>query len=228
MPSTVLSLATLPGSLVALPGVYQPQADTRLLAAALAHEDLGPRTKVLEIGTGTGALALHAATRGARVTAVDVSWPAVATARLNAWMHRLPLRVLHGDFEARTTGRRYDVVFSNPPYVPAPDTRPPLRGPERAWDAGLDGRAVVDRICVGAPALLRPGGVLLMVHSGMCGAGETLDRLTRAGLAAEVTATASVPWGPVLRARRTWLEQQGLAAAAEEWEELVVIRAQRP
>lgn len=228
MPSTALSVTTLPGGLVALPGVYQPQADTRLLAAALADEDLGSHTEILEIGTGTGALALHAATRGARVTAVDVSWSAVATARLNAWLHRLPLRVLHGDFEARAAGRHFDVVFSNPPYVPAPDNRLPSRGPEQAWDAGLDGRAVIDRICGRAPDLLRPRGVLLMVHSGMCGAEETLDRLAGAGLAAEVTATASVPWGPVLRSRRSWLEQRGLAAEAEEREELVVIRARRP
>ncbi len=137
------------------------------------------------------------------------------------------MRVLHGDFEARTTGRRFDIVFSNPPYVPAPDSRPPSHGPERAWDAGVDGRAVIDRICADAPALLRPGGVLLMVHSGMCGAEETLDRLEGAGLAAQVRTTASVPWGPVLRSRRSWLEQQGLAAKAEEREELVVIRAER-
>lgn len=128
MPSTALSLATLPGGLVALPGVYQPQSDTRLLASALAHEDLGPRTEVLEIGTGTGALALHAAIRGAQVTAVDVSWPAVATARLNAWMHRLPLRVRHGDFEARTRGRRFDVVFSNPRTYPPRTTDCPRAG----------------------------------------------------------------------------------------------------
>ncbi|MGW1771131.1 HemK2/MTQ2 family protein methyltransferase [Streptomyces sp. NPDC002104] len=211
---------------MALPGVYAPQADTRLLAEAMAHEDLGPGKDLLEIGTGSGALALHAATRGARVTAVDVSWPAVATARLNAWRHRLPLRVLHGDFATRAAGRSFDLVVSNPPYVPAPGSRPPSHGPARAWDAGQDGRVVIDRICAQAPALLRSGGILLMVHSGMCGAGETLRRLAVAGLAAEVTLTATVPWGPVLRSRRSWLEGQGLAAEAEEWDELVVIRAQ--
>ncbi|WSK24577.1 methyltransferase [Streptomyces sp. NBC_01298] len=225
MSDTALTSAALPGRLLAPQGVYQPQADTRLLADALAREDIGPRTDLLEIGTGTGALALHAAKRGARVTAVDVSWRAVATARWNARKLRLPLRVLHGDFEARTVGRRFDVVVSNPPYVPAPGSRLPTHGPARAWDAGLDGRAVIDRICAGAPALLRPGGVLLMVHSGMCGAGKTLARLTGAGMTAEVTAKAEVPWGPVLRSRRAWLEQRGLADAAEQWEELVVIRA---
>lgn len=215
----------LPVGLIALPGVYRPQADTRFLAEALAGEVLGPRTDVLEIGTGTGALALQAAGRGARVTTVDVSWPAVFTARVNALRRRLPLRVLHGDFAARTSGRRYDLVVTNPPYVPAPQARLPSHGPERAWDAGLDGRGVIDRICASAPALLNPGGVLLMVHSGMCGAEETVARLAGVRLAAEVTARASVPWGPVLRSRRAWLERRGLAAGAEDREELVIIRA---
>lgn len=226
MSSTALTSRTLTGGLVALPSVYRPQADTHLLAAALAREDLGPRTSVLEIGTGTGALALHAARRGAMVTAVDVSWAAVASARMNALIHRLPLRVLHGDFRARTVGRRFDLIVANPPYVPAPGVTLPSRGPQRAWDAGPDGRLVIDRICATASALLRPGGALLMVHSGMCGAEETVDRLAGAGLPAQVTASASVPWGPVLRSRRIWLERRGLASEAEEWEELVVIRAQ--
>ncbi|MFD3557577.1 HemK2/MTQ2 family protein methyltransferase [Streptomyces goshikiensis] len=216
----------LPPGLMALPGVYQPQGDTRLLAEALAREPLGRGADVLEIGTGTGALALQAARRGASVVAVDVSWRAVVAARLNALRRRLPLRVLHGDFAVAATGGRFDLVISNPPYVPAPEAQTPAKGPARAWDAGPDGRAVIDRICTVAPALLRHGGVLLMVHSGMCGTDETLDRLAAAGLVSEVTARAFVPWGPVLRSRRAWLEQRGLAAEAEELEELVVVRAQ--
>ncbi|MFE5536930.1 HemK2/MTQ2 family protein methyltransferase [Streptomyces sp. NPDC056519] len=223
-PATVSSGALTAG-LIALPGVYRPQADTALLAQALAREDLGPGSEVLEIGTGTGGLALQAADTGARVTAVDVSWPAVVTARLNALRRRLPLRVVHGDLAGRDGDHRYDLVVSNPPYVPAPGVRPPSRGPERAWDAGPDGRTVIDRLCARAPRLLRPGGALLMVHSGMCGAEETVRRLAGEGLAAEVTERATVAWGPVLRSRRSWLERRGLAAGGEQWEELVVIRA---
>ncbi|MFD7258250.1 HemK2/MTQ2 family protein methyltransferase [Streptomyces sp. NPDC059874] len=213
--------------LLAPPGVYRPQADTRLLDEAFAREELRPAAAVMEIGTGTGALALHAAGRGARVTAVDVSWPAVLATYVNALRHRLPLRVLHGDFALRTRGRRFDLVLANPPYVPSPDTRLPTHGAARAWDAGPTGRLIIDRICATAAAMLRPGGVLLMVHSGMCGPRTTVRRLERAGLSARIVLHASVPWGPVLRARRAWLEGQGLAAEGAEWEQLVIIRAQR-
>ncbi|MET8038356.1 HemK2/MTQ2 family protein methyltransferase [Streptomyces sp. NPDC005345] len=213
--------------LLALPGVYRPQGDTQLLADALAKEDLSPAIEMLEIGTGTGALALNAAARGARVTAVDVSRRAVITARLNALRQHLPLQALHGDFTQRVSGRRFDVIIANPPYVPSPAERLPTSGAARAWDAGPDGRLVIDRICASVPELLRAdGGVLLMVHSAMCGPERTLKRLAQAGLAGQVTCRAQVPFGPVLRSRRAWLQRQGFTGASDEQEELVIIRAQ--
>ncbi|MEU3913365.1 HemK2/MTQ2 family protein methyltransferase [Streptomyces sp. NPDC029721] len=228
MPSTAVTYrAALPG-LIALPGVYRPQADTLLLADALAREPLRPGAQVVEIGTGTGAIALRAAARGAEVTAVDVAWPAVLAARLNGWRRRLRLRVLHGDFAARTRGRRFDLVLANPPYVPGPDVRLPGSGARRAWEAGPEGRAVIDRICTAAPALLRPGGVLLMVHSGMCGTQKTLALLAGQGMAARVTRRVRIPWGPVLRARGAWLRAEGFAQDGDEHEELVVVRAEYP
>ncbi|MFD6891908.1 hypothetical protein [Streptomyces sp. NPDC059957] len=107
MLDTVLTGGDTPARLIALPGVYRPQSDTRLPADALSREEPGSGTEVLEIGTG--ALALCAAGAGARVTAVDVSWPAVFATRLNALRRRLPLRVFHGDFAARTRGLTADV-----------------------------------------------------------------------------------------------------------------------
>ncbi|QES10212.1 methyltransferase domain-containing protein [Streptomyces venezuelae] len=224
--STTLALGTLPGKLIALPGVYSPQADTRLLAEALSREELDATTDVLDIGTGTGALALCAARTGARVVAVDVSWRAVIAAKLNAIRQGQRLRVLHGDFSTRVQGRRFDLILTNPPYVPSARSRPPSHGAARAWDAGPDGRAVIDRVCARAPALLRPGGVLLMVHSAMSCPETTVDRLRTAGLTARITGRTSVPWGPVLRGRRSWLQGRGLADEGVEHEELVIIRAE--
>lgn len=103
-----------------LPGVYAPQEDTALLAAALADEPVAPGAAVLDVGTGSGALALTAARRGARVTAVDVSRRAVYAARLNALRAGLPLEVVRGNLFEPVRGRSFDLVLANPPYVPAP------------------------------------------------------------------------------------------------------------
>ncbi|QWA26077.1 methyltransferase [Streptomyces sp. JCM17656] len=197
-----------------------------MLARALGREDVGSATEVLDLGTGSGALAIQAARLGARVTAVDISRLAVLTARINALLARRRVRVRRGDLADAVPGRSYDLVVSNPPYVPSPAARLPLRGRSRAWEAGRDGRALVDRICTAAPSVLRPGGVLLIVHSGLCDSRTTLQRLSDAGLRACVTERATVPYGPVLRSRQRWLVQEGLADHAETREELVVIRAE--
>ncbi|MET9800887.1 HemK2/MTQ2 family protein methyltransferase [Streptomyces sp. NPDC006368] len=225
--STTVATTPRGGRVLTLPGVYAPQHDTFLLADALRREGLCPGRDLLDIGTGSGALALHAARMGARVTAVDITRRAVLTARLNALLAGRRITVHRGDLAGPVGGRRYDVVVSNPPYVPAPSAALPRTGAARAWDAGRDGRAVVDRICAAAPSLLRPDGVLLMVHSGLCDADRTLERLSDAGMRAAVTDRALVPFGPVLRSRLEWLRSRGLIAQDTDTEELVVIRAER-
>ncbi|MFF7334496.1 HemK2/MTQ2 family protein methyltransferase [Streptomyces sp. NPDC008150] len=215
------------GDVWTLPGVYAPQADTCLLARAVRAEGVGAGADVLEVCTGSGALAVLASRLGARVSATDISWRAVMTARLNAARAGQPVQVRRGDLAMPWFGRTFDLVLSNPPYVPARSPRVPARGLSRAWDAGRDGRRVVDRICAHASALLRPHGVLLMVHSGLCDAEATLARLGEAGLRGTITERVTVPFGPVLTERLPWLRAQGLLGADEDREELVVVRAER-
>lgn len=182
--------------LMTLPGVYAPQHDTRLLVAALNREGIAPGTEVLDVGTGSGALALHAARLGARVTAVDIARRAVATARLNALLHRRRITVQRSDLLSALPGRSYDLVICNPPYVPSPLDRLPGHGAARAWDAGCDGRAVLDRICATAPAALRPGAAscsctpVCATAMSPCGVSRTQD-------CARMSVTApSCPSGP--------------------------------
>ncbi|KUJ66499.1 methyltransferase [Streptomyces albus subsp. albus] len=213
--------------LLALPGVYAPKEDTALLERALRGERV-PGAHVLDVGTGTGALALAAARSGAeRVVAVDIAWAAVLTARLNAALCRRRVHVLRGDLLAPVAGQLFDLVVANPPYVPSSGEELPAHGRRRAWEGGREGRELLDRLCAGVVPVLRPGGVLLVVHSELCGTAVTLDRLRRAGLTAEVADRRRVPFGPVLRSRGGWLRAHGLARPGQETEELVVIRGRR-
>jgi release factor glutamine methyltransferase len=109
---------------------------------------------------------------------------------------------------------------SNPPYVPSTSDELPRTGARRAWEAGPDGRVLLDRIIDGAPAHLRPNGVLLVTHSTLIGEEETLGRMRAAGLHAEVVERRRGPLGPLMQERK----RQGVIPAHVHDEEVLVLR----
>jgi release factor glutamine methyltransferase len=214
--------------ILAPPGVFQPRSDTWLLADCLRRDPLTPGGRVLDLCCGSGVLAVAALRAGAAsATAVDLSRRAVLAARLNGLLNGVRVRARRGDLLAAVPGERYDVIVSNPPYLPAPDRR--SRGRRaRAWDAGRDGRLLLDRICDEVRSHLKPGGALLLVHSSVCGEGETLRRLREREMEPEVTERRRGPLGPLLRARAASLEAGGLLEPGVREEELLVVRAVSP
>jgi release factor glutamine methyltransferase len=135
--------------------------------------------------------------------------------RLGSWTH------------ARRRGP-FDIALANPPYVPVePEVLTVVDGPAWAWDAGPDGRLVIDPLCAAAPDLLTRGGTLLFVQSGFAGVEQSLAALSSVGLVAAVVARQSIPFGPVLTSRVEWLEATGKSPIGYREEELVVIRADR-
>lgn len=212
--------------LLTVPGVFKPVSDGRVLAHELGRR-VRPGARVLDPFTGSGILAIAAARAGAgEVVAVDVSRRAVACAALNARLNGVRIRAVRGDMFEPVRGRRFDVIVANPPYVPAVDESRPS-GAARAWDAGPDGRELLDRCCREAPAYLAPGGELLLIHSSVADPGRSREILEHGGLTVRTLASHRGPLGPILAARADALERRGLLAPGQRDEELVVLSAER-
>jgi release factor glutamine methyltransferase len=210
--------------LLPVPGVFQPPSDSYMLADQLRRERLGPGVSVLDLCTGSGHLAVVAALAGASAIGIDVSRRAMFSVRLNSLLNGVHVTALRGDLFGPVAGRRFDVIVSNPPYLPHPDEELPQHGLARAVDAGPQGRAFLDRICAQAAQHLVPGGVLLLVHSSVCGERQTLEALSARGLRAEIVFRHRGPLGPRLTARVEYLREAGRLLPGDQ-EDVVVVRA---
>lgn len=214
-------------------GVYAPQHDSHLLIEAMSVTTNVAHRRVLDLCTGSGVVAIAAARLGARsVTAFDICPQAIECARTNATRAGVAVDARVGSWTAALAAGPYDLVVSNPPYVPTgPDVHlediPDEAGPARAWNAGSDGRLILDPLCDSAPRLLADGGTMLIVQSEFAGSELSLRRLREAGMRAEVIMNQLIPFGPVLKARARWMESVGMLPVGRREEELVVIRARK-
>lgn len=153
------------------PAVLVPRPETEeLVARALALGGDGQRA-VVDLGTGSGCVALALAHERAhwRITATDASAAALEVARANARALALDrIEFLHGDWYAPLGARRFDLIVSNPPYVAESDAAlddPALRHePRGALTPGGDGLAALRHLVDGAPRVLRPGGSIALEH----------------------------------------------------------------
>jgi release factor glutamine methyltransferase len=188
------------------PDVLIPRPDTETLVEAALG--LGPADvdwSVLDLGTGSGAIAVALAhARPAwRVTATDVSAKALELARENATRNGTPLELLEGGLFSPVAGRRFDLVASNPPYIPRGQVVQPELGhePSGALFADDDGLALLFSILDQAAAHLGDGGHLLL-EFGQGQDGRLLERARLAGWS-DIRLLADLSGTPrVLHARR--------------------------
>jgi len=215
-------------------GIYPPQQDSQLLIDAMSQAGLAPGARVADLCTGSGVVAIAAAAAGAsEVSAFDICPRAVRHARKSAFTDGVNVRVHRGSCSRAVEFGPFDLVVANPPYVPeAPDddsgSIPATAGPAQAWNAGADGRMVLDPLCAAAPLLLDEGGTLLVVQSECSNVKKTLSALRGHGMRVEVVAQQFIPFGPVMSARAQWLTRAGLLPPGRREERLVVIRADAP
>ena len=169
------------------PAVLIPRPETELLVERALVLGTAAEARVADLGTGSGAVALALARERPRwhIVATDVSAAALAVARANAAeLGAARVEFLEGSWLAPLTGRRFDLLVSNPPYVAAGD--PALAAlsfePQLALTPGPDGLAALRTLARAAPAHLAPGGWLLLEHGATQGAAVRAE-LVAAGLA---------------------------------------------
>ena len=148
--------------------VLVPRPETELLVEhALVSLPAG-KPRVLDLGTGSGAIALAIKRErpGCEVTGVDVSAAAIQVARANAARLGLDVRFLESDWFAALAGERFDAIVANPPYVASADPAfaALAHEPRGALDGGPDGLDAYRKIFVRAGAHLETRGVLLVEH----------------------------------------------------------------
>lgn len=165
------------------PSVLIPRPETELLVdLALARNP----TAVLDLGTGSGAVALAIKHERpvCRVVAVEADLAALLTAKRNAAKFNLEVEFRHGRWFAPVAGERFDLVVSNPPYVAAGDPHlVDLRyEPQSALVAGADGLDAIREIVTAVGGFLRPGAWVLLEH-GMGQDASVRTLLAQAGLA---------------------------------------------
>jgi release factor glutamine methyltransferase len=168
--------------------VPRPDTETLIEVARALRADRAAACRVLDLCTGSGAVAIALAKElpAATVIATDVSLEAVAIAKQNATRNEVADRVdvRAGDLWVPVAGERFDLIVSNPPYI-ASAVIPTLstevrREPRLALDGGASGLVFYDRICAGAREYLLPGGALVVEH-GFDQADAVRERFERAG-----------------------------------------------
>jgi release factor glutamine methyltransferase len=168
-------------------GVLIPRPETELLVEiAIANVSSGAAPRILDLGTGSGCIAITLALEipQAQLTAVDASAAALRIAANNAVRLGASLRLLQSDWFAALAGERFDLIVANPPYIadadPHLDSGDLRHEPPEALASGGDGLDAIRRIVAAAPGHLTSGGWLWLEH-GYDQAGPVRELFAAAG-----------------------------------------------
>ena len=167
--------------------VYVPAEDSYLLADNL---EIKKGQIVLEIGTGSGIVAMYASRLTDDITVTDINFDACELARKNFTENGIEnIEILWGNLFEVVENKKFDVILFNTPYLPTEDDEVLENTINYAFDGGLNGRKVIDLFLNEVGNHLNDGGIVQMIQSSLSGNDETLARLDELGFIAEIAAS---------------------------------------
>ena len=166
--------------------VYIPAEDSYLLAENL---EIKEGQSVLEIGTGSGIVAMYASRLTDRITVTDINFDACELARKNFEANNIKnIEILFGNLFEPVKNRKFDVILFNTPYLPTEEGDVIDSNLNYAFDGGLDGRKVIDLFLNEVGNHVNDGGIVQMIQSSFSDNDLTLSRLDELGFIAEIKA----------------------------------------
>ncbi len=167
--------------------VYVPAEDSYLLAENLQIKE---GQSVLEIGTGSGIVAMYASRLTDKITVTDINFDACELARKNFRQNNIEnIEILWGNMFEVVENRKFDVILFNTPYLPTEEDEVLDNTINYAFDGGLNGRKVIDLFLNEVKNHLNDGGIVQMIQSSLSGNDETLSKLDELGFIAEIAAS---------------------------------------
>lgn len=167
--------------------VYIPAEDSFLLAENLA---IKPGDSVLEIGTGTGIVAMYASKITDKITVTDINFDAVQLAEQNFRKNNIEnIEILFGNLFEPVKNRKFDVILFNTPYLPTENDDVIDDNLNYAFDGGLNGRKVIDNFLNEVKNHLNDKGTVQIIQSSLSNNEETLKRLDELGFISEIAAS---------------------------------------
>ena len=167
--------------------VYIPAEDSYLLADNL---EIKNGQSVLEIGTGSGIVAMYASRLTDRITVTDINSDACLLAEKNFNDNGIEnIEILFGNLFEPVKNRKFDVILFNTPYLPTEEDEVIDDTINYAFDGGLNGRKVIDLFLNEVKNHLNDGGIVQMIQSSLSGNDETLNKFDKMGFIAEIKAS---------------------------------------